>query len=96
MEVAAWEKKHLLFVRRWSGGSESFIVFNFDSKPQNFETSLLSGRWSKVIDSAEAKWQGKGSALERVIDGDRPMTLEIAGRAFALFRREAVSGRSER
>src|ERR1041384_6758908 len=44
MEVAAWEKKHLLFVRRWSGGSESFIVFNFDSKPQNFETSLLSGR----------------------------------------------------
>ncbi|HKA32511.1 MAG TPA: malto-oligosyltrehalose trehalohydrolase [Candidatus Binatia bacterium] len=96
MEVVAWEKKRLLFVRRWSGGDESLIVINFDTAPQKFDTSFVSGSWTKVIDSAEAKWQGKGSALERVIDGDRATTVEIAGRAFALFSREAVSGGSER
>ena len=96
MEVVAWEKKHLLFIRRWSGGDESLIVINFDAAPQKFETSFVSGSWSKVIDSAEGKWQGKGGALERVIDGDRATTVEIAGRAFALFRREAVRGGSER
>jgi maltooligosyltrehalose trehalohydrolase len=95
MEVVADEKKRVLFVRRWSGGDESFILFNFDAQPQKLETAFLSGSWSKVIDSAESKWQGKGSALERVIDGDRAPTLEIAGRAFALFRRAATSGGSK-
>jgi maltooligosyltrehalose trehalohydrolase len=96
MEVVALEKKHLLFVRRWNAADESLIVYNFDPAPQKFDSSLVSERWTKVIDSAEAKWQGKGSALERLIDAERPATLEIAGRAFALFRREAVRGRSER
>ncbi len=94
MEVFAWEKKGLLFVRRWSGSDESRIVYNFDSKPQKFEREFFSGNWSKVIDSAEAKWQGEGSGLARFIDADQPMMLEIAGRSFAVFRREAVSGRS--
>ena len=96
MEVVAWENKRLLLVRRWSAGDESLIVINFDAEPQKFETSFLSGSWTKVIVSAEAKWQGRGSALDRVIDGDRATTLVINGRAFALFRREAVSGGSER
>jgi len=96
MEVVAVEKKSLLFVRRWSAADESLIVYNFDAAPHKFDSSFVSGSWSKVIDSAEAKWQGKGSALERRIDAERPATFEIAGRAFALFSREAVSGRSER
>ena len=83
-------------LRRWSGDDESLIIINFDAAPQKFETSFVSGSWTKVIDSAEAKWQGKGSALERTIDGDRATTVEIAGRAFALFRGEAVSGGKKR
>jgi maltooligosyltrehalose trehalohydrolase len=96
MEVIAWEKKGLLFVRRWKDDDESFIVFNFNSSAEACEISFLSGGWGKVVDSAEPRWHGKGSAVPRTLDADRMPTLEIAPRSFILFRREAETARSER
>jgi len=95
MEVFAWEKKGLLFVRRWTFEDESFIVYNFNSSREACEIPFLAGGWSKVIDSAEEAWRGEGSALPKTLDANRLPTLEIAARAFALYRREAESGRSK-
>ena len=95
MEVFAWEKKGLLFIRRWTHKDESFMVYNFNSSREACEISFLAGGWSKVIDSAEERWQGQGSALPKTLDAKRTPTLEIAARAFALYRRERESGRSE-
>src|SRR5204863_6148007 len=95
-EVFAWEKQGLLFVRRWMREDESFIVYNFNASREACEIPFLAGGWSKVIDSAEECWQGKGSALPRTLDASRMPMLEMAPRAFALFRHEPKSGRSER
>jgi maltooligosyltrehalose trehalohydrolase len=95
MEVVAWEKKGLLFVRRWTTADEVFIVYNFSSSREACEVPLVAGGWSKIVDSAEERWQGKGSALPRTLDANRIPSLEIEPRAFVLFRREAESERSE-
>ena len=95
LEAFAWEKKGLLFVRRWTSGDESFIVYNFSARREACEISFLDGGWSKIVDSAEERWQGKGSALPRTFDAERMPMLQIASRAFVLYRREAKNGRSE-
>lgn len=95
MEVFAWEKQGLLFVRRWSSADEVFIIYNFSSSREACEVPFAAGRWNKILDSAEELWQGKGSALPRTLDANRMSGLGIGPRAFVLFRREAESARSE-
>jgi maltooligosyltrehalose trehalohydrolase len=96
MEVVAWEKKGLLFVRRWTHMDEVLMIYNFSSSREACEIPFVTGAWSKILDSAEERWQGKGSALPRALDANRMPMIEIAPRSFGLFRREVESARSQR
>jgi len=66
-----------LFVRRWSGASEVAMVLNFSGRTVDLKIPIPSGQWTKLLHSADACWDGAGSApaLLSVLSGEFPMTL---------------------
>jgi len=61
----AWahEEDNLLFMHRWHQESEILCIFNFDEKSIDFKINLPEGEWEKILDSADAKWNGPGESL---------------------------------
>jgi hypothetical protein len=49
---------------------------------------LSPGRWSTVLDSADARWNGPGSSIPTTITSDDEVTLDVPPIAFSIFTRE--------
>ncbi|HEX9446222.1 MAG TPA: malto-oligosyltrehalose trehalohydrolase [Candidatus Binatia bacterium] len=86
VEAIGSERNQVLFVRRRSGADEAFLLFNFAAAPASFDASVVAGGWIKVLDSAEERWRGPGSALPARL-GAEAAPLRLSPRAFVLFRR---------
>ncbi|MGH9753265.1 MAG: malto-oligosyltrehalose trehalohydrolase [Blastocatellia bacterium] len=83
LEVSGREEPRLVFLRRWSAGNQVFCVMNFDRREAEFNASLPSGGWKKLLDSADEKWAGLGSSLPERIETDQALT--ISGLSLALY-----------
>jgi maltooligosyltrehalose trehalohydrolase len=95
LEVSGLEEPRLVFLRRWSAGSQVFCVINFDRQDATFCASLPSGNWKKLLDSADEKWEGPGSPLPDRIETGQALT--VSGLSFALYdyaqgQRQSASG----
>jgi maltooligosyltrehalose trehalohydrolase len=88
MEVMGDEESKTLCVRRWQGDSEVAIIYNLDDKETAATPSLPGGRWQKLLDSAEEKWQGSGSMVAGQLRSDGKIALTISPRAFILLEKE--------
>jgi maltooligosyltrehalose trehalohydrolase len=88
MEVFGFEDERVLFVRRWSGDSEVFAVFNFGDAEATVAVRVPGGHWRKLLDSADRRWQGKGSSLPDMLRSEGEAALGLSPRALALFVRE--------
>jgi maltooligosyltrehalose trehalohydrolase len=88
IEVVGVERKKLLFVRRWSEEDEVFLFFNFSSSEATFEPPVPHRYWTKLCDSAEEQWRGRGSAIPERFDAEKESTLRISPWAFVLFKRQ--------
>jgi len=88
MEVLGHEKDQVLFLRRWSGNSEVFAVFNFGNAEATAAVSVPGGGWRKLFDSADKRWQGKGTPLPEVLHSGGEASLTLSPMAFALFAKE--------
>jgi maltooligosyltrehalose trehalohydrolase len=88
MEVTAVEEEKLLIVQRQSGGDRALMMANLASIEACVELSIPAGRWHKVVDSAEPKWRGSGSALADEIIGGAAQRFALPARSLALFRGE--------
>jgi maltooligosyltrehalose trehalohydrolase len=69
MKVNHYDHEQILFVRRYSSKDEIFGIFRFGKEPQEASLPIPTGRWEKVFDSWEQKWQGPGS--------DFPLVMEL-------------------
>lgn len=87
MEVSGYERQKILFVRRWSGDDEVFMVFNFGDTEDSITLPVPEGRWRRVLDSADERWKGNGTSLPDQLISDGEVTLRLRSRAFALFGR---------
>ena len=86
LEVNYDEAQRWLTVRRWRDVDEVWICMNWN--PEAIApTSLPTGLWEKLIDSAEARWQGPGSALPEKFSAALGATM--APFSVALYRRLA-------
>ncbi len=74
MEVWGLEQDRLLCLRRWAGESSLCCFFNFEAKDKMIAALLPPGRWQKVLDSADAEWNGPGGLPD-----------SVRGRSFAVF-----------
>jgi maltooligosyltrehalose trehalohydrolase len=88
MEVLGHEKEQVLFLRRWSGNSEVFAVFNFGNAEATLALEVSKGRWRKVLDSADERWQGEGSSLPQMPHLEGESTLALSAMSLALFEKE--------
>jgi maltooligosyltrehalose trehalohydrolase len=71
IDVFAVEGKKIFSVRRWNGGSEVYLIFNFDNVDMKVSVSPITGQWKKFLDTSEEKWNGPGTSVpERIRQGD--------------------------
>jgi maltooligosyltrehalose trehalohydrolase len=76
IDVTLREESGLLTVLRRAGGEEAFFILNFAKSPGRVKLELPGGRWSKLLDSAQAQWGGPGSkAAERLAGGPAELSL---------------------
>jgi maltooligosyltrehalose trehalohydrolase len=88
MEVLGYEKDQVLFLRRWSGNSEVFAVFSFADAEATMAVSVPGGRWRKLLDSADERWQGKGTSIPDMLHSEGEAALTLSPMSLALFVRE--------
>ena len=77
------DEKRLLFLHRRHYNSHVICFVNFEHEDFNFASDMPEGKWSKLIDSSEEKWLGKGSILPPVVEKSESIT--IAARTFATY-----------
>ena len=93
MTVTSLEGENLLAMHRWSDSSRAFAVFHFGAQPAQVTLPMPAGRWRRILDSAETRWQGPGSEAPREIDSPGHASLVLSGRALVLFSRKLPPAR---
>lgn len=89
MQVAGYEKEQVLFVRRSSGDDEVFMAFHFGAGEVSLSTPLPAGRWRKLLDSEDKRWQGDGSSVPEVLHSKGEILLPLRPKSFAVLARAA-------
>ena len=92
MEVTGHELEKVLFVRRWSEGSEVLMVFGFHDTQVSLGSPVHAGRWQKRLDSTELRWQGNGISLPPEFDAAQEISLSVKPQTAALFERKTEQG----
>lgn len=67
IEVASFEKKKVLAVRRRAETSEAVCLFNFGDAEQEMAGLIAEGRWEKLLDSSAPEWGGVGEMAPSAI-----------------------------
>ena len=88
MEVLGYEKERIIFIRRWDENNEAIVVFNFSDRQTSVVLPFPSGLWHRRLDSAEERWQGKGSIAPEQLSSKGETTVMLSPWAFVLFSEE--------
>ena len=84
--VHAFEEQKALLVLRGSHESPALIAFNLGDHETSLTCQIPAGSWARLVDSAEQRWRGPGSATpETFSEGQVELTLRP--KSFALFTR---------
>jgi maltooligosyltrehalose trehalohydrolase len=84
LKVITRESDQVIFLHRWQGDSQIFSILNFNDRDVNSTSIFPSGRWQKILDSAEKKWRGNGSSLPEKIDSVK-QELSIKSHSFIVY-----------
>ncbi|MBD3887136.1 malto-oligosyltrehalose trehalohydrolase [Phormidium tenue FACHB-886] len=88
IEVGSDEAKQLVWWRRWNGNSQVVCLMNFNQNDITFEPESTAQSGRKILDSAEQKWAGPGSAAPSELKPGQQAT--IAARSFVLYESEKL------
>lgn len=86
LEASSVEADKILFLRRWSDDNQIFSILNFNQQDVNFQANVPSGNWRKILDSADTKWMGSGSALPEKLTSGQELTIKPL--SFAVYEGE--------
>ncbi len=88
MEVAGYEQEQAVFVRRWNGDSQVFMLFSFDRAPTNPAVLLPSGTWQILLDSASAVWGGPSEPVRQsLVSHGEEITIPLNPYSVLLYER---------
>jgi maltooligosyltrehalose trehalohydrolase len=86
MEGTGLEEEKVLFLRRWEGREEAFLIFHFGASQRTVSLPPLSGIWRKELDSKDERWGGEGSLVSQSLDfGGGEADLALQPLAFLCF-----------
>jgi maltooligosyltrehalose trehalohydrolase len=86
-EVSGFDDERVLLLRRWNEGEQVVVTFNFNHSHVSVSLPLPAGRWRKVLDSTDPRWEGPGGALPEQLDIDGNITLALPAKSLAVFAR---------
>ncbi len=77
MKISAFDESKLMLMKRTNETHILIAIFNFDSEEHSLsvEESGLSGRFLKILDSADATWAGPGALLPEKVHNARRLRL---------------------
>ena len=79
------EGSELLVLRREHGQHPAIAVFNFGKTQGNVELGAKKGQWSKLLDSAEERWNGRGDAISSGIISNGKLHLTLGPKSLCLI-----------
>jgi maltooligosyltrehalose trehalohydrolase len=88
LDIVADHEQRMLFVRRWIGSDEVFLIFGFSEQQMTVPLPLPAGRWKKMLDSADQRWLGPGSLVPEEIESKGRIELPVTPHALLLFGRD--------
>ncbi|KIH78066.1 maltooligosyl trehalose hydrolase [Geoalkalibacter ferrihydriticus] len=77
------EDEKLLWLRRWSGKDELWLLANFNNKEISCSFPGRGSAYRKLLDSADRQWQGPGTRLPDNIEGR--CKLNLAPQSLAVY-----------
>jgi maltooligosyltrehalose trehalohydrolase len=88
LAVSTAEEEQALCVRRWHpDGDAVILVLNFGTAASQQRWDVPAGRWRKLLDSAEPRWQGGGGTLPGDLSSSGAVVLPIGPAQCVLYRR---------
>jgi maltooligosyltrehalose trehalohydrolase len=87
LEARAFEREQVLQIRRWSEAGEALIAANFGEEPVTVRLPIPRGAWRKVLDSAEQRWKGEGSAVPESLNSQGQAAMRLSRKSFSVFER---------
>jgi maltooligosyltrehalose trehalohydrolase len=84
-EAIAFESEKLLWLRRWRSEAQAVIIFNFGNEPATAGFPFPKGRFSRTLDSADQKWNGRGSLCRDLLEVSGNTSVTIAACSVVLF-----------
>jgi len=87
-DIRAIEKHKLLLLHRWKGDNEVIVLFSLNNNQTAITLPVPAGRWQKWLDSAEERWQGKGSIVPERLSSKGEAAITLGPWSFALFIKE--------
>ncbi len=92
VQVSVQPEGKAVAIRRKSDGSEVLVAFHFGEHETAVELPAGEGCWEKAFDSAEPRWQGRGSAAPARIEASGEPTIVTASeRSFFVYVRSEAS-----
>ena len=86
-EVGNYDGTEVMHVRRWSNEEEVALLFNIGKDTASLRVSLAPGRWRKLVDSADQRWDGPGSSIPEVMSSEGAVPLDIPSRTLFVLER---------
>ncbi len=87
MSVSADENAKVLLIRRWHASDEVILALCFSAESVTVKLPVPAGRWSKLLDSAEAAWNGPGTMLAGHLDSSGELKFGLAPKSAVLYKR---------
>ncbi|HUG89210.1 MAG TPA: malto-oligosyltrehalose trehalohydrolase [Planctomycetaceae bacterium] len=87
MQTFVFEKPKILASHRWTVDRGVFVVFHLGESAAPLSAPLPAGRWEKIIDTADARWDGPGSSLPAELESSGEVPLTAAPHSFVLYSR---------
>ncbi len=87
LEVVGFDTQNVLLLRRWTDDNEAVAIFNLSRVKGKVNVSLPQGRWRKILDSAEERWDGPGSQNPDSIASNDATVLTLSPSSFGLYMR---------
>ncbi len=84
LTVSARESDKVIFLHRWQDDNQIFGILNFNNQDVSLKNIFPTGKWQKILDSAEQKWMGNGSKLHEEINTEE-QKLSIKSHSFAVY-----------
>lgn len=89
LEVRAYDRQRVLYVRRWKDESEVFAALNFSEEATTIMLGVPGGRWKKQFDSADPRWDADSdlakAARQRTLNSTGETEFTLPPHSFALY-----------